>query len=103
MVSDYYAGPIDVNYGSVQAAKDDIGKSIGEVQHWLNDLDSSFKQLNGNGWEGSQAQQAYIEAKRKWDGEIGQMLTKLGTLGTKAVDAAEGIANADKKAAGGFT
>lgn len=90
------------DYSGISDAQGAIDQFIRLMDSELDYIETELKPLEGDGWKGSQAQEAYLSAKTAWRGaalKISEELLKLkGALQTGA----EGIQATDLRAASMF-
>ena len=91
---------IFVNHGSVEQISQDLANGVKKIDDRLNRLESELAPLKSD-WIGS-AQQAYEQAKKKWDNAISEM-NQLLQQTSQAVSASnQEYQAADKRGAAAF-
>jgi WXG100 family type VII secretion target len=68
-----------VNHGGLTEVTDHLHRMVKDIDDRMNHLERDLDPLQGE-WSGN-AQGAYVEAKRKWDTAIGEMMQLLGETG----------------------
>lgn len=91
---------IHVDHAGLDAGAADLTRGVGSIEERLHRLESELVPLRGS-WDGA-AQQAYAEAKARWDTSIGEMKELLARTALTVARANEEYAAADLRGAALF-
>lgn len=91
---------IRVNHGALDQAAADMQQSVTNIDDRLNRLEADLSPLRSD-WSGS-AQQAYHEAKARWDSAIGEMKKLLNETQSNVTQSNADYHAADLRGAGRF-
>jgi WXG100 family type VII secretion target len=89
-----------VDHAALEAAADDLSSAVARIDGRLAMLDQDLQPLRSS-WEGS-AQQAYLQAKARWDVAIGEMRDLLRLTADRVREADAAYAAADVRGARAF-
>jgi WXG100 family type VII secretion target len=91
---------IFVNHASVEQVAADLANGVKKIEERLDRLENELKPLQSD-WEGN-AQQAYYQAKAKWDQAINEMKDLLAQTSTAVQQSNQEYQAADKRGAAAF-
>jgi 6 kDa early secretory antigenic target len=89
-----------VSQAALSQTADDLGATVNAMAARLAQLDQDLAPLRTE-WIGS-AQQAYVLAKARWDGEIERLSTALASARLAVIQSAAAYADADRRGAAMF-
>ncbi|OEU92325.1 WXG100 family type VII secretion target [Streptomyces oceani] len=91
---------IQITYGTVTAAAEDIRSSGTQIASELQNLDARVQKVV-NTWDGA-AKAAYYARHQQWSNDIEGLTQTLSAIATALYDATDGYKGTDKKAADQF-
>lgn len=89
-----------VNHAQLDTAANDLARTVRDLDERLNRLEGELSPLRSE-WIGS-AQQAYTQAKAKWDAAMANLNEVLAKTSTAVSNANQEYAAADRRGANNF-
>ncbi|MBO0866998.1 MAG: WXG100 family type VII secretion target [Micromonosporaceae bacterium] len=95
------SGVLQYNFVGIEAVASEITNFVNEMNNQLSTLDTEFKGLLADGWEG-QAANSFQACSAKWNSGAQQMAQTLQQLSAKVGQASADMASADARNAARF-
>jgi WXG100 family type VII secretion target len=89
-----------VNHAGLDTAADDLRRTVNDIDDRLDRLEQELAPLRSD-WSGN-AQQAYLDAKARWDRAIGEMRDLLDQTGRTVLQSNAEYRAADQRGAASF-
>ncbi|MFI5777201.1 WXG100 family type VII secretion target [Nocardia sp. NPDC051570] len=92
-------GTISYDFGAIDDAGSGLKTEAMNIVSALEEMEKKFQTFVSSHWTGSQGAEAFTQVQGNWRQQSDELMTTLAQLGTKTVDAGQGMQGTDVLAA----